>query len=95
MSVNICSITSDQGMGTTPSTVPRRGTSFSDLMTEMLERPLRDRATIQPSDEFIASVDQSLILQARIYREAERIELVSKLIDHSVGAMKTILQSRV
>ena len=37
----------------------------------------------------------ALALQAEIYRQAERVELASKLLDHAVGAVKTVLQTRV
>lgn len=37
---------------------------------------------------------QALALQAEVYRHAERVELVSRLLDHAVGAVKTLLQTR-
>ena len=37
----------------------------------------------------------ALALQASIYRDAERLELASKLLDYGVGAVKTILQTKV
>lgn len=37
----------------------------------------------------------ALALQADVYRHAERLELTSKLLDHGVGAVKTLLQTRV
>jgi hypothetical protein len=36
-----------------------------------------------------------LELQSAIYRHAERVEIVSRLADHAVGTIKTILQTRV
>jgi hypothetical protein len=44
----------------------------------------------------VATADTTALeLQARVYREAERAELISKLVDHTVGAVKTILQTRL
>jgi hypothetical protein len=34
-------------------------------------------------------------LQLAVYRHAERVELASKLADHAIGAIKTLLQTRV
>ena len=34
-------------------------------------------------------------LQLAVYRHAERVELASKLADHAIGAVKTLLQTRV
>jgi hypothetical protein len=36
-----------------------------------------------------------LELQTAVYEHAERVEIVSKLADHAVGAVKTLLQTRV
>lgn len=36
-----------------------------------------------------------LRLQVEMYRQAEQIELASKLLDHGVSAVKTILQTRI
>ena len=36
-----------------------------------------------------------LAAQAALYREAERIELASRVVDQGVGAVKTLLQTRV
>lgn len=36
-----------------------------------------------------------LALQAAVYRHAEHVEIVSKVADHAVGAVKTLLQTRV
>lgn len=37
----------------------------------------------------------ALALQAAVYRHAERVELASRLLDHGVSAVKTVLQTRV
>jgi hypothetical protein len=37
----------------------------------------------------------ALELQAAVYRRAEEIELASRLLDHGVSAVKTILQTRI
>ena len=37
----------------------------------------------------------ALELQAAVYRHAERIELASKIVDLGVGAIRTLLQTRV
>lgn len=37
---------------------------------------------------------RALALQAEIYQQAERVEIVSKLVDHAVSAVKTLLQTR-
>jgi len=51
------------------------------------------RVTAPASGEVDAA--SSLALQAEIYRQAERVELTSKLLDHAVGSVKTVLQTRV
>lgn len=38
---------------------------------------------------------EALALQADLYARAERLELTSKLLDHGVGAVKTLLQTRL
>ena len=50
-----------------------------------------------PAPSVDASLDaaQALELQAAVYRHAERIELTSKIVDLGVGAIRTLLQTRV
>lgn len=68
-------------------------TAFAEVLTRAI-RSVDERASAAGSP---ANLDAAaaLRLQASVYREAERVELVSKLVDHAVGSIKTLLQTRV
>lgn len=75
---------------------PMRGSSpsFAQVFRDAMRaadrsRPETPRASAIPTD-----ASRALALQAEIYRDAERVELVSKLVDHAVSAVKTLLQTR-
>jgi hypothetical protein len=61
------------------------------------ERALRalERGSAEPPRVSELDAERTLALQASTYRQVERVELVSRLVDHGVGAVKTILQTRV
>ena len=55
----------------------------------------RAGAPVAPRPPGEVDAASALALQAEIYRQAERVELASKLLDHAVGAVKTVLQTKV
>ena len=76
-----------------PPATPRQGSSFA----QTLERAM---GAVERSSGATAAVGdlgpaEALALQATLYRHAERLELASKLLDHGVGAIKTLLQTRL
>jgi hypothetical protein len=77
----------------------RLGASGSTGFRAALERALGslDRATPSLDATRAGAIDaqSALELQAEVYRYAERVELTSKLVDHTIGAAKTLLQTRV
>jgi hypothetical protein len=56
-----------------------------------------DRSSRIPSgrDAADGQPESLLAAQAALYREAETVELAARLVDHAVGAIKTVLQTRV
>jgi hypothetical protein len=81
-----------------PSAVP--GRRFGDLLPPLerflagtidagrtLERALASRGNRSPHE--------LLLLQAAMYRYAERIELTSRVVDKTAGAVKTVLGTQV
>ena len=70
-------------------------TSFAATLeraSRALESPVASAARASGPTSPMA---EAIELQARVYRDAERVELASKLLDHAVGAVKTVLQTRV
>ncbi len=74
---------------------PKPGIAFS----RVFEQAVRDvdRAIAIPDIEATEPLDArgALELQAAVYRHAERVEIVSRIVDHGVAAVKTVLQTRV
>jgi hypothetical protein len=82
----------NEPFGTSPANEKRAG------FGETLERVVASLDRTGQSPQTIAadaSPSSLLAAQAELYRDAERIELASRLLDHSVSAIKTILQTRI
>lgn len=77
-----------------PTASNAAGPSFSRVLRDAMRSVERNgvapgRTSPIPHDSL-----RALELQAEIYRHSERVELVSKLVDHTVSAVKTLLQTR-
>lgn len=71
----------------------KSSTAFSRILEQTLtgiDRGIAVPGTTEPLD-----ARGALELQAAVYRHAERLEITSRLLDHGVGAVKTVLQTRV
>jgi hypothetical protein len=68
--------------------------SFSETLERALARVDRFEST---SATAVSDLDArtALELQASVYMQEERFELISRLVDHGVSAVKTILQTRI
>jgi hypothetical protein len=74
------------------------GTRAGAGFAAALERALGDLdrgAGTPAATEAPLDARAALELQAAVYREAERVELASKLLDHGLAALKTVLQTRL
>lgn len=69
--------------------------SFARLLAQMEQRLATGIASEPGAAATGRPLDPAIELQVRVYREAERVELVSKLVDHAVSAAKTVLQTKV
>jgi hypothetical protein len=73
---------------------PASGATSFEATVARAARAL-DEAVTAPRPSTTADPAALLATQAEIYRHAERLELASRVVDHAVGAVKTILQTRV
>ena len=69
--------------------------SFASVLRDAVQTAERGRAARTPDAAQVTDPARALALQAAIYRHAEQVEIVSKVVDHAVSAMKTILQTRL
>lgn len=69
-------------------------TSFAKILRDAVNAAERTQTPALPVRNEASDAARSLALQAEVYRQSERVELVSRLVDHAVGAVKTLLQSR-
>lgn len=95
-------------VGATPASVATDGTarhhfapgassgkaSFAKILRDAVNAAERTQTPAHPLRNGATDTERSLALQAEVYRQSERVELVSRLVDHAVGAVKTLLQSR-
>lgn len=68
--------------------------SFAAILRDAVNAAERTKTPSLPVRNDASDAARSLALQAEVYRQSERVELVSRLVDHAVGAVKTLLQSR-
>jgi hypothetical protein len=71
------------------------GATFARVLARALADVDRSAAGLATSNGAALDARQSLELQAAVYRHVERLELASRLIDHGISAVKTVLQTRV
>jgi hypothetical protein len=78
-----------------PAGHPGQRDAFARALERAMER--LDAAPGSGAADVARSLEprRLLELQAAVYAHAERVEIVSKLADHAVGAVKTLLQTRV
>ncbi len=76
------------------STAAQANSSFASFLRKAVESADRAHAKALPAPPPGNDTARALALQAEVYRQAERVELASRLVDHAVGAVKTLLQSR-
>ena len=69
--------------------------SFASVLRDAVQAAERGRSARTPDTPPVTDTARALALQASIYRHAEQVEIVSKVVDHAVSAMKTILQTRL
>lgn len=69
--------------------------SFASVLRDAVQSAERGRAARSQEASPVTDPARALALQAAIYRHAEQVEIVSKVVDHAVSAMKTILQTRL
>ena len=79
---------------TGPAVPSAHGANAPSRFADALERALRSG---RPSAADLSTQDprELLELQASLYRDAQRLELASRAVDHAVGALKTLLQTRM
>lgn len=68
--------------------------SFAAVLRDAVSAADRSRTPSLPIRTDVSETARHLALQAEVYRESERVEIVSRLVDHAVSAVKTLLQSR-
>lgn len=68
--------------------------TFATILRDAVSAADRSRTPSLPVRADAADTVRHLALQAEVYRESERVEIVSRLVDHAVSAVKTLLQSR-
>jgi hypothetical protein len=73
---------------------PNGKPSFATILRDAVNAADRGRTPSLPVRADASDTARSLALQAEVYRESERVEIVSRLVDHAVSAVKTLLQSR-
>ena len=68
---------------------------FGEVLARALGDLDRSAANASPPTAGALDTRGALELQIAVYRHAERVELTSRLIDHGLSAVKTVLQTRV
>ena len=68
--------------------------SFAAILRDAVSAADRSRTPSLPVRAEASDTVRHLALQAEVYRESQRVEIVSRLVDHAVSAVKTLLQSR-
>ena len=68
--------------------------SFATILRDAVNAAERTQTPSLPVSNGATDAARTLAVQAEVYRQSERVELVSRLVDHAVGAVKTLLQSR-
>lgn len=77
-----------------PSVTSSGKASFARILRDAVNAVERTQTSSIPVRTDSSDAARTLALQAEVYRQSERVELVSRFVDHAVGAVKTLLQSR-
>lgn len=79
-----------------PAPAARQGPSFATVLRAVGQRIDEGQRLMERVESARTSLDATelLVLQARVYRYTEAVELASKLVDRTSNAIKTTLQSQ-